>query len=342
LKAVQAWVAAANAHGGLAGHPVELTVADDGNDPSRNRALVQQLVERNKVVAFVHNSSPLSGGGSVQYIQEHQVPVVGIEGGSHWANENAMYFPQMPNYQYLGFTYAGATAEVAVPLGKAKVALVSCVESSACQAAVSPDAFRKAGMTVVYEARVSLAQPDFTAQCLGARNANADVAFIGLDSGSVMRMADSCASVGFDPLYGWPSNVVNDDQLHNPRLDGGVVGLPTAPWFVESLPAVAEMRAAMAAYAPGAPVTAAAVLGWTSAKLMELAASDLPELPTSAAILDGLWKIRDNDLGGLTYPLTFMKGAPNNAESMKGCWWAVRVQDRRWTAPNGAERRCRP
>jgi branched-chain amino acid transport system substrate-binding protein len=97
VRALQAWVEAQNAKGGLRGHPVKLVVADDGGDPARHRALVQQFVERDKVIAFIHNVAPLSGQAAVSYLQEKKIPVIGTEGGSPWVNENPMYFPQMPN-----------------------------------------------------------------------------------------------------------------------------------------------------------------------------------------------------------------------------------------------------
>jgi branched-chain amino acid transport system substrate-binding protein len=46
LEALQVWTASINARGGLNGHRVRLIVADDGGDPARSKALVQDAVER--------------------------------------------------------------------------------------------------------------------------------------------------------------------------------------------------------------------------------------------------------------------------------------------------------
>jgi branched-chain amino acid transport system substrate-binding protein len=54
------------------------------------------------------------------------------------------------------------------------------------------------------------------------------------------------------------------------------------------------------------------------------AAGRLSAKPTSAQILDGLWSLKGETLGGLTYPLTFTKG--QNAE-VKSCWWLARIGD---------------
>jgi branched-chain amino acid transport system substrate-binding protein len=342
LKAVQSWVAWINSRGGLNGHRIEFVFAEDGSDPSRNKAAVQELVEQRGVMAFLHNTAPLSGQASVAYLQQKQIPVIGSEGGSGWMNTNSMYFPQMSSHTYLGYSFAGAVAEQLLAQGKKNVALIRCVESQdGCNSTVNTKAFEEFGLDVVYEANVSLASPDFTAQCLGARNAGAHLVFVGLDNGSVLRVADSCSNVGYKPLYSHPSQVVGDNELKNPNLEGAIVGNQTAPWFLDSLPAIAEMRTVMARYAPNVPVDAPATYGWISAKLMELATRNLSEPPTSQSVLEGLWSIRNNDLGGLTYPISFEKGKDNNAGSAKACWWAVVIKGGQWTAPNGATRKCR-
>ena len=339
LKAVQAWVADVNSRGGVNGHPVEYSIVDDGSDGSRNRALVQELVERRGVVAFLYANAALSGSASVAYIQEKKIPFIGTDGGSPWYQHHSMYFPQMPNDVYTGYAFAGATSTVALPLGKTKVALIYCSEAAACDATVNAKAFAKYGFEIVYSAKVSLAQPDFTAQCLAARNAGAQVAFIGLDRGSINRVADSCANVDFRPIYGWPTHSTADPQLKNPNLENAAIATITAPWFADAVPGVAEMRVAMTKYAPGTAIDGPAMFGWTAAKLVEKATRDLTE-PTSAAVLKGLYTINNDDIGGITYPITFREGAPNNAESMQACWWAVQIKDGQWTLPEGIKRHC--
>jgi len=58
-----------------------------------------------------------------------------------------------------------------------------------------------AGFDLVYQATSSIAQPDFTAECLSARNAGAQVLLPALDTNSVVRMVSSCARQGYAPSY---------------------------------------------------------------------------------------------------------------------------------------------
>jgi branched-chain amino acid transport system substrate-binding protein len=60
LQATQAWVKHVNARGGLNGHPVQVIAVDDGGDPARYRAGLQDLAENKKVLAFVNNAQELT------------------------------------------------------------------------------------------------------------------------------------------------------------------------------------------------------------------------------------------------------------------------------------------
>jgi branched-chain amino acid transport system substrate-binding protein len=93
----------------------------------------------------------------------------------------------------------------------------------------------------------------------------------------------------------------------------------------------------MARYAPGVPVDSNVMVGWTAAKLFEAATQHLAEPPTSASILDGLWSVQDNDLGGLTYPMTFTRD--QNAPHVF-CYWLMMIKDGQFVIPNDGQRAC--
>jgi hypothetical protein len=76
---------------------------------------------------------------------------------------------------------------------------------------------------------------------------------------------------------------------------------------------------------------------WVSGKILERAAAHLPEPPTSAAILAGLWSIKGDDLGGLAQPLTFTE---NQKPTKTVCWWNVAIRDGAWVSPDGFKRTC--
>jgi hypothetical protein len=60
--------------------------------------------------------------------------------------------------------------------------------------------------------------------------------------------------------------------------------------------------------------------------------------PTSAAVLDGLWAIGGDTLGGLTHPLAFHRDADAPLVSYG---FLIRIESRRFTAPLGTRIICR-
>jgi branched-chain amino acid transport system substrate-binding protein len=330
VKAVQAWVAATNAAGGLGGHRVEFVVADDGSDPARHRALVQELVENKGVVAFVYNAAPLSGQASVDYVTSKRVPIIGSEIASEWFYASPMFFPQATSGKMVHAADLAADARALLPDGKKRLGLIFCSDGvQICKdaAEVIPGYARKVGFDFVYQGSGSLAQPDFTAECLAARNAGVQVLVPIMDANSAQRIGRSCASVGFKPTYSLGPPILFEHFQEDPNFEGSIGTPVVAPWLDTANPGIAEFRAAMKRYAPDVPASASAPLGWVSAKLLERAARNLPAQPTSAAVLEGLWSVHDDTLGGLTFPLSFVR---DRVAERPLCAGVVIVQDGKW------------
>ena len=338
-NAVQVWARLTNDRGGLNGHPIKLLVADDGGDPARHRAQVQDFVERQKVIAFVANGEAVSGQGSISYLQEKRVPVIGSEGANDYFYENTMYFPQAATGTPLYKMTLASAAQQLLP-AKPKLATLVCREATACTAAdkVWGGGYAKShGFDLVYRAQASVAQPDFTAECLNAQRSGAQVFLILMDTSSVLRIANSCSRQGYKPTFAWAANATGPTQPQNPALEGGSIGATAFPWMVGDTPATAEFQAAMARYQKGIAPTGSHTVGWVAAKVFEKAAAAMPEPPTAAAVLDGLWKINSDDLGGLTYPLTFKRDQPAQP---RVCWFNVKITGGAFTAPAGARYSC--
>jgi branched-chain amino acid transport system substrate-binding protein len=332
-------VATVNAKGGVNGHPVELIVADDGADPARHQALVQQLVEEKRVVAFVYNSAPLSGQASVKYLTEKRVPVIGSELAGQWFYESPMFFPQASTGLALVYNSVAGVAGHVVPQGKTKVAFLNCQEAQYCTDAdrIWPQVAPQVGFQVVYRARASLAQPDFTSECLGAKNAGAQVFIMAMDSNSVGRVASSCARASFRPVLSWASSVTLDRHKGDPNLEGSVIPVPVLPWFLSGKPAIAEFQDVLKRYASGVIPSGSSINGWAAAKLFEKAAAAIGK-PTSEAVLQGLWALRGDTLGGLTYPITFNK---DQKATEVDCWYTVVIGKGAFTSPDDGQIHCK-
>jgi branched-chain amino acid transport system substrate-binding protein len=326
VKAVQAWVANQNAKGGIDCHPVRYVVADDGGDPARHLALVKQLVEGQHVIGFVFMNAVLSGQASVRYLNDKQVPVMADDGGGDWFN-SPMHFPASSSGHGIADLTMAAGARVTVPAGLKKLAVIVCQEASVC--ATYTDHWSKngarLGYDIVYRGQASLGQPDYTSQCLAAQSAGAQVMMIAFEPNSVRRLRSSCTKVGFTAPIVLVSVMSTVDMADDPAFEGTVISMPTLPWFLADRPAVAEYQATLRRVAPNLPIDQSTIVGWTAAKLFERAATgQLSEQPSSADLLKGLWSIKGDDLGGLTYPLRFEQGkAPGNGQP---CGWAIVIK----------------
>jgi branched-chain amino acid transport system substrate-binding protein len=319
---------------------VKYIVEDDGGDPARGRSEVQDLVESKKVIAFVYNSAPLAGQGTVDYLTQKQVPVIGSEGTSEWFYSSPVFFPQMTSGSLVGASTTASAASQTIPKGLTKLGLITCSDGiQICEESkkVVPEWAPKVGYTYVYTGSASLAQPDYTAECLAARNAGAQVLTFAMDANSIERFAKSCTNIGYRPTFAVSQHVASDALAQEPMLQGVAGTAMVAPWFDKANPAVAEFQAAMAAYATGVSLTGSPSFGWASAKLFEKAAQHLGDQPTAAQVLDGLWSIRNDTLGGLTMPLTFSR---NQIAPRPLCYYRYTVNGGSYVLVDGGDVHC--
>jgi branched-chain amino acid transport system substrate-binding protein len=325
---VRSWAAAINATGGLHCHQVKYVVYDEGGDPSRAQSLTRKAVEEDKVIAFVYMGHALAGQAAVPYLQQKQIPVIGEEGGNAWSCKNSMYFPIMSscddgvdgNYQTL-----------AKVVGKKdnKVAAITCVEVPYC-AGYSDNAARYAkanGLDLVYNGSISLTQPDYTSSCLFAQRAGASMVVFGGDSTAMSRFLTSCKSVNYAPILAGPGSAFTPAAASVPELQGAwtASGVKFAP---ASDPAVAALLAVMKKYAPSEPLGPNGGIGWVSAQVFQYALRNVTGNPTSQDVLNGLWSIKNYDVGGMTRPLTFTKNGIYKSEPR--CWFPVQIKNKQW------------
>lgn len=332
---VQVWASAVNARGGIAGHPVKVIIGDDQADPARYRSLVQDFVENKQVIAFVGNAGPVESGQT--YLEQKKVPVVGSgDGKMTWSN-SAMHFSVGGDTNALP---VGSLTEVK-RLGKTKVAILACVETSACPAWVaSAEKYApRVGVEIVYKGDVSIAQASFTSQCLNAQSAGATAMAVVADSNTLYRVARDCDQQGFKPTY--IVGTAGNNDTEKAALDGAVTAMHTFPYFGVPGNAVSdEFQAALKKYAPGTSKSQYLATGWASGKVFEQAVlrGIGRNKPTSAGVLKGLRAIPQGEtLNGLVLPLRYGgSGPPVRAF----CYFPALLREGRYVAPQGMKPTC--
>lgn len=84
------------------------------------------------------------------------------------------------------------------------------------------------------------------------------------------------------------------------------------------------------------------IIGWISGKLfekaIELRGASLAKV-AAQDILTGLWRVKNEPLGGLMAPRTFTEGQPSSAGR---CWFPTKVENGVWAAPSGTQPVCAP
>lgn len=325
-QTIGVWQAYVNAHGGLNGHPVHVYIEDDGSDPSTSVSDVEQEVSQDHVIAFVGNLMPLTVQASVSYLQQQNIPVIGGDASSATWWQSPVLFPQ--GSSDLGSDQAVFTIKAAAAKGYTKMGVVYCVEDPTCsngiQSLIQPGGGSQAGVTTVYSSSISITQPDFTAQCLDAKQAGATFIYFAGDGDSLMRMATDCAAQGYKPLYVGDSLAITANLATNPNLNGLLAGQTNFPWVDSYTPAQAAYQQAVKQYDPQLAGSATTAGEWAAGMLAVAADKDLTATPTSAEFFQGLWSIKDNNLGGLAPPLTFNQGG--NA-TPSNCFFLMTLQN---------------
>ena len=331
------WVAAVNAKGGVACHPIRLVQADDASDPSKSNAAVRDLVQNKGAVALVGSSVPISIKGFRAAVEALKVPAVGGDSLNFDWNQSPYLFPQGTTF---GATIIGAVKQN-VEAGKKKIGLVYCVEANNCTDAyqvLKQGGAAKAGAQVVYETQMSITGTDFSAQCRSAQQAGADQLLLAMDGSAIQRFMRSCAALNYFPAVATSAiatgSVVSNDA--NAKKATVSVAHIVFPWMRTDSPAEQAYAAAMKLYAPDAPSDGSTSQAWVAGEMFRTAIESLgaqaSQPITTDLVLKGLGNLKKATFGGLTPPVTFTPGQKNAPEN--NCYYPVLLSDRGWNSPS--------
>lgn len=327
--AYAAWAKMVNENGGIDGHPISLLIADNQGSPAQDLANAKKFVEEEGAIALVNLFPSGDHDPLEKYARSKNVPIVGGSAYDPIWNESPVMFPALGAVNTWWFGMAKAIDQE----GMTKAGAIYCTEAAACKEVEQRWAkeARRLGIDVVYESGASLAQPDYTSQCVEARNRRAQAVMAVMDGASTNRIAQSCDRQGYNPLIlsTTPSPKVPSYATNY------VAVIPSFPWFLRSgSPALKEYGDAMAQYVSSEPA-AYGTTGWVNGKLLEAALSHgVSAKPTSMDVFKGLWAIKNETLGGLTPPITFSKGKP---ATELPCVYKVVVKSGKWSAPTGVK-----
>jgi branched-chain amino acid transport system substrate-binding protein len=321
----KAWVAYTNAQGGINGHPVDATYIDTQTNPANALTAAKTLIA-DHVVAITSISS--LGGAFDSTIQASGIPVVGsLTIQADFQNYSDFYSEGETNDQT-----ELAIVEAAKAAGATNFGNVYCAEVPICAALTPPfvAAGKQEGVPDLYNASIAASAPNYTAQCLVAKQEHLSAMFVGEGSAIIARVASDCAAQGYTPIWltngaGWGSNTLTAVGLKNHT----VTVFPVVPDFA-NIPAVQTADAAIDKYSPGTRQDSQnyltdSFMSWVSGMLLTKAVTNggltASATPTSAEIVQGLDDMNGETLNGLTVPLTYHAGQIN----LQDCYYSGQV-----------------
>jgi branched-chain amino acid transport system substrate-binding protein len=337
--AIQAWAKWVNAHGGINGYPVRVTVMDDGENPATGLDYAKELVTRDHVIAVVGESS-LVDAAWANYIASTGVPVVGGVPQEAPFLTNPDFFPSGAQ-----LSLVGGVSALARSVGKHHLGVFYCAEAPICAQAVPParGVARRLGMIVTAGA-IAASAPSYAAQCLAAKGAGVDAIWVADTAPVVQRFAADCKQQGYDPLEVGELGSATTAWLTDPNLSGILLTANNADTYDTSLPGLKAFYAALRQYAPGILTSSTAVekpntiFAWAGGLLFQAAAKAARLTPASspADVKRGLYALKNETLGGIAPPLTFTPGRA----TFVPCYFTDELKGGTFVPSNGGKPSC--
>ncbi len=336
----KAWASSVNASGGINGHPVVVDYKDDAGNPGTSLSEVQSFVSSDHVIAVVDASNDDAAWAS--YVSQQNIPVVGTTTSTQPMFTNPDFYPEGQTEDSLFPALIGGAKK----LGATNTGLIYCAEAVQCQQGVAPFKQTAAAENVplVYNASISATAPNYTAQCLAAKQNGVKALFVGDAITVVEKVFSDCDAQGFDPISLQDGENLAPAFLNATTIkSNSIVEVPNLPYFATT-PAVAAMNSALDKYFPGFRAKELAELpmeSWVSGQMLEAAAKAgnvgaNGSTPTAAQLTAGLNSFNGETLGGLAPPLTFAAGKPHTVD----CWYLVTIKGGAFATPYGLAPTC--
>ncbi|HZY31565.1 MAG TPA: ABC transporter substrate-binding protein [Candidatus Methylomirabilis sp.] len=266
-RTIEAYFKMVNDRGGIHGRKIDLLIRDDGYNPANTRVVVKELVERDKVFAFVGGLGTPTGLAVMDYLNEHKVPHVSPASGySGWATPPKRYlFAQSTNYAVESRLLTKYAAEqlkakkIAVfyqndPFGKEGLDGVTDMAKRMGPAPIA---------TVSYERT----DTDYASHAIKLLRSEADTVLLWSSSKPTAALLKEAAKIGYKPK--WVSSLVNLDpvmfKLAGETWEGAIVA---SSYTLYNSPEAEPYREFMKKYLPNERIGGFSVGGYAMAEIM--------------------------------------------------------------------------
>jgi branched-chain amino acid transport system substrate-binding protein len=305
LHGAQAYFQSLNERGGVNGRKIRFSTCDDRESSDRDNACAQNMVESQKVFAFVANSTDTYA--AARYVDSKGVPDVGGQ-----PIGNAYY-----KYPHL-FSIIGAdTPRDGKSIGdggklyratnlytyyKQKVGVSKAavffyfIPISRTAGLMMADGAKRAGIDVAYygggsEAGMNPAAPTFDTDVIQMRNRGVDVIWNSIDIAGFQKLCQAIDRYGFAVKANVSTIQGMGDKLKDfsaPCRNSIWVDTESKSYTDTGDPAVAEFRTAMKKFDPGFRLHQWALEGWAAGKIFTDGVASMGASPTRKGLVDWL------------------------------------------------------
>jgi branched-chain amino acid transport system substrate-binding protein len=332
-RGVRTFFQALNERGGVNGRKVEFLPCDDRENPSRNLACAQSLIEDQQVFALVGNATDVYPAAS--YVDSQGVPdvgaypinnayykyptffsVLGAEGYPRQGSvgRDGQLYVRTSQYRYLK-EQAGVTNAAVFFYG---------IAISRTAGGFIADGLQREGVSVGYQpgdgAGSNPAAPNFDADVIQMRRRGIDGIWNAIDIAGFQKLCLAMDRQGFTvkanvtTTQGW-SQKVGDDFSSPCRESVYAIG-ESVPYSAESNPAIGPIVDALERYDPGGYNHQWNIDGWAGAQLLTNAVASMGAAPTRQGVIAWLNELREYNIDGIMAKVDWRPevdfGAPSN------------------------------
>ena len=223
-RGVQTYFDMINEEGGIHGRRIVFVMKDDAYQPSRTVAAVREMVERDRVFAFVAGVGTAPGRAVLDYIMENEVVWVSpASGATHWAYPAKTYvFAQYTPY----FDEAAVLVDHVVnELGRTKIAVIYQNDDFGESGLVGAQlALARHGLSVVEAVSVEVPDTDLNSHAVRLRESGAEAVLMWLTPRHATIIVGAVGRLGYEPQW-LASSVLADTELMYDLTEGGWDGV---------------------------------------------------------------------------------------------------------------------
>jgi len=300
--AAKARVAAVNAAGGIDGRPLDLIACDSKQDPDAARACAREVVDEGAVA--VVGSQTNAEATMYPILERAGVAAIGTTPTTPVAGTSKVDFCFNPGVA--GVFLAPVAALQADGAKKVSMIYPSNVGPASELAKSSfKQGIAKTGVQDGGLAGYNFGDTQFDSQVVTATAKGVDGVFAYAPGSSqaplIKAMRQQAPSVGVATI----SASLTPDVLKalGSSADGVLAASFTQPATATNLPGIAQFKADMDKYAPGAARTDLAIDAWASVWAFQKVASELPQI-SRAGVLKAMSELDGLELGGIFPPLS--------------------------------------